>query len=280
MEDKVVIGVHSQVSGREEGSFNEFIDGHSWISVTRNGKTEYYGLWPDNHQDVPDNGAGTDIRVGMEKHAVPDASRYYELTAEQARQLEAALKEDVAWGYTNTCASWASETAERITGERIDATELLSIETPRQLIESLQALERGHPTTAGQPRPATETPGKGSSSYGAAPAADERPRYLDDAMFKRLRQDLPAEVDDSRVAYAAHKTRQAGMLEPDEAALAVVRDGNIYVAGKTPGYVAVVAANETVPPQARLDEILNPANAAPTPDAATQDSPQRQGPSR
>lgn len=279
MEDKVVLGVHSQISGQQDGSFNEFIDGHSWISVTRNGKTEYYGLWPDNHQDVQDNGSGTDIRVGMEKHATADASRYYELTAKQTQQLEAALKENVAWEYTNTCASWASETAERITGERIEATEFLSIETPRQLIESLRGLERTHPTTSAEPRPAAEAPAKSSSSYATSAPADQRPSYSDDAMFKRLRLDLPAEIDDGRVAYAAYKARQAGIREPDDVAIAMARDGNLYVGGKTPGYVAMVGAGESTPPEARLSQMFD-AKVSPTPDAPAQDTAQRTAPSR
>ena len=34
------------------------VDGHSWISVTRDGSTQYFGLWPDGHPDVPDNANG------------------------------------------------------------------------------------------------------------------------------------------------------------------------------------------------------------------------------
>ena len=45
--DRVVLGIHSHVDPNTEGSFNQFVDGHAWISVTRNGQTETYGLWPD-----------------------------------------------------------------------------------------------------------------------------------------------------------------------------------------------------------------------------------------
>lgn len=43
-DDRVVPGIHSHVDPRTEGSFNRFIDGHAWISVTRNDRTETYGL--------------------------------------------------------------------------------------------------------------------------------------------------------------------------------------------------------------------------------------------
>lgn len=58
-----------------QGSFNQFIDGHAWISVTRSGETQYYGLWPDGHPGAGDNGPETDIRVGLETRFKPSASR-------------------------------------------------------------------------------------------------------------------------------------------------------------------------------------------------------------
>lgn len=167
MSDQVVVGIHSTVSPDTQGSFNQFVDGHSWISVTRNGQTQYYGLWPDNHPDVPDNGAASDIRVGREANYPASASRYYELTPEQATRLQSELGRNVTWGYTNTCASWASETVSRVTGQRIEATELLSIETPRQLIEEIRRLERQHPTTAADPITPDELPRNRSSSFGS-----------------------------------------------------------------------------------------------------------------
>ena len=167
MNDKVVVGIHSTVSPDTEGSFNRFVDGHAWISVTQNGQTQYYGLWPDNHPDVPDNGSATDIRVGREANYPATANRYYELTAEQAAQLQSELQRNVTWGYTNTCASWASETVSRVTGQHIEATEMLSIETPRQLIEEIRRLERQHPTSATDPIKPDELPMSRSSLFGS-----------------------------------------------------------------------------------------------------------------
>lgn len=176
MDDKVVLGVHSHVSANTEGSSNEFIDGHAWISVTRGGRTEVFGLWPDNHPNVDDNGRGTDIRAGLEAGYPATASRYFELGGEQTRRLESLLSENVTWRYTNTCASWASETVERVTGQRVKADDVLGFETPRKLIESIRELEREHPTSLDVPQPANATP-RSSGSHGRVsvdgPAAKE-----------------------------------------------------------------------------------------------------------
>ena len=168
MGDKVILGIHSQTDPNTQGSFNQLIDGHSWISVTRNGKTEHYGLWPDNHPRGIDNGAASDIRTGIEgeRGFNPSVSRYYELTPEQATRLEARLRENVEWSYTNTCASWASETTGLVTGQKIDAGVGLSIETPNALNDSLRALERERATSPDDPLRPDEVISR-SSSFGA-----------------------------------------------------------------------------------------------------------------
>ena len=90
MSGEATLGIHSTVDPRTEGSFNQLVDGHAWITVTRNGQTKHYGLWPDAHSRVQDNGPGTDIREGMEALLRPTASRYYALTPEQERRLDQA----------------------------------------------------------------------------------------------------------------------------------------------------------------------------------------------
>lgn len=162
--DKAVLGIHSDVDPATEGSFNQFVDGHAWITVTRGGSTQYYGLWPDEHPRADDNGPGMDIRSGMEARFTPSASRYYELSAEQEKQLDRELSQNVTWSYTNTCASWASATAAKVTGQRLDAGELLLTDTPRELIESIRAAERLHPTSPASPQPAAESRQENSSS--------------------------------------------------------------------------------------------------------------------
>lgn len=147
MSDKVVLGIHSHVDPNTQGSFNQFVDGHAWISVTRDGQTTFHGLWPDDHPRVEDNGPRSDIREGMEARSTPSASRLYELTPEQVKRLDQALGENVTWSYGNTCASWATSTVNNVTGQSLDASELMFTDTPRELIESIRKAERLQPTS-------------------------------------------------------------------------------------------------------------------------------------
>ncbi len=165
MNDKVVLGIHSKIDPATQGSLDQFVDGHAWITVTRGSQTQYYGLWPDGHPLTDDNGPGTDIRRGMETRFTPSASRYYELSPEQERQLDRELAENVTWSYTNTCASWATATTAKVTGQRLDAGELMLTDTPRELIESIRTAERLHPTSPAHPQlPAEATQDRSSSS--------------------------------------------------------------------------------------------------------------------
>ena len=140
MPDKIILGVHSNVSADGSG-LDGYVDGHAWLTITINGKTQAYGLWPDEHPRVTDNGDKSDIRIGMEIGAKADASRYYELTSEEYAKFQEKLQENVKWTYTNTCASWASETASEITGEIIDANDYGGFETPREMGKSIRELE-------------------------------------------------------------------------------------------------------------------------------------------
>lgn len=177
-----VLGIHSNVrpgmidpaTGRpfDPG----LIDGHGWLTLTRDGKTTTYGLWPDDNPRIADAGLGngreSDIRVGMEDKYNAAASRYYRLSPEQAKVLDAKLKENVTWGYTNNCSSWASETLTAVTGERINADEPYTagvVETPRVLGESIHQLERKQPTSRGAP--ATPPPQKGTTSNSLSDAS-------------------------------------------------------------------------------------------------------------
>lgn len=116
MSEDVILGVHSNVrNGQmdpETGDPYGFDAGHAWISVTRDGKTTRYGLWPDAHPNVEDNGDGSDIRTGMEDGDTPAASRYYRLTLEQVAKLDSLLKANETWGYTHNCSSWARTSPE------------------------------------------------------------------------------------------------------------------------------------------------------------------------
>lgn len=82
MAGDVILGIHSNVRNRtidpETGKAVDpaFDDGHGWLSVTRDGVTTNYGLWPDSSR-AGDNGEGNDIREGMEDRDTAAASRYY-----------------------------------------------------------------------------------------------------------------------------------------------------------------------------------------------------------
>ena len=163
MTDNVVLGVHSWVDPNTQAkgnSFDRFTDGHAWLTVSSNGEVSYYGLWPDSHPDIVRRGQNdpeaTDIREGREAGSEATASRYYNLTPEQAKELETALKQNVTWSPTTTCAGWASDTVTSVTGNKLDATEFLSIETPRQLVKTIRTLEDKQPTAADQALPAAE----------------------------------------------------------------------------------------------------------------------------
>ncbi|MCS4235029.1 hypothetical protein [Stenotrophomonas sp. BIGb0135] len=160
--DRAVLGIHTNT---EPGA--PLIDGHAWLTITRNGKTEAYGLWPADHPRFSQESSppATDVRRGVENNFEATASRYYELSPDQLRTFEAATREKVTWAYTNTCASWASETAYRVTGERVNASELAGLtETPRQIRESIDALEKERGTSQDAPRQPTEAQDRGSSS--------------------------------------------------------------------------------------------------------------------
>lgn len=147
MKKAVILGIHSNVAGDENG----LTSGHAWISVTTNGKVQSYGLWPDEHPHTVDNGDGSDIRIGMEGTKFPVASRFYSLLPGQAAKLELLLKQRVAWRYTNTCASWASELIEDVTGVDVDADDWAGFETPRELGKHILKLEKKHPTSRWSP---------------------------------------------------------------------------------------------------------------------------------
>jgi hypothetical protein len=160
--DRAVLGIHTNTEPDAP-----LIDGHAWLTITRNGKTEAYGLWPADHPRFSQEAAppATDIRRGIENNFEATASRYYELTPDQLRTFEAATREKATWGYTNTCASWASDTAHRVTGERVNASELVGLtDTPRQMRESIVELEKERSTSRDAPRQPVEAKERGSSS--------------------------------------------------------------------------------------------------------------------
>ncbi|MCP4117529.1 MAG: hypothetical protein GY737_19465 [Desulfobacteraceae bacterium] len=149
----MILGIHSNVS--EDAGYTA---GHAWISITRKGTTTLYGLWPDAHPRTIDNGEKSDIRIGLEIGAKAKASRYYLLSDAQSKHFEALMKANVSWSYTHTCAAWASDVVQNVIGEDVDADDYLGFETPRELTQSINKLEKRDPTSRLSPKKLTKNP--------------------------------------------------------------------------------------------------------------------------
>jgi RHS repeat-associated protein len=141
------LGIHSNVAPNAD-----FTDGHAWVSYRdANGNITNYGLWPDNHPRTVNNGAGTDVRIGLENGMSAPYSRYYDLSPEQIKRFVDFVNRTDEWQYSHTCADWASDTVRSTVGENVDADDWLGFETPRELSESIEALERNSQTSPMMP---------------------------------------------------------------------------------------------------------------------------------
>lgn len=256
MDDRIVLGIHSNIAPDSDAGLT---DGHAWISVTQGGRTQTYGLWPDDHPYIRgqglNNGEGSDVRTGIESGIgrEPAASRYYELTPEQFRTLQAELSRSEEWAYTNTCASWASSVVSRVTGERINASELMGVtDTPRELSESIQELERERSTNRAAPMRSEEIQA-GSSSFAMQ---DERVDLGIHPVALELRARLPEGVNDRRVAHAAVRAIDAGIDDPAKISGVVERNGELHIAGNTPGYRVTIGADDPMWNSRLLNEQL------------------------
>ncbi len=153
----MILGVHSNVAG----DVNAYTAGHAWLTITHDNKTTSYGLWPDAHPNVIDNGDGSDIRIAMEASATSAASRYYTLSDTQAKHFKALMNANVAWRYSHTCASWASDVVYEVIGEDVDADDMGGFETPRELGKSILELELKQATSMVKPKPLKKNPASG-----------------------------------------------------------------------------------------------------------------------
>lgn len=121
--------------------------GHAAIVFYSQVETEMkyttYGLWPDTI--APNNGDATDIRTA---YIFDDVSRYKYFYCEpisdaQKTVLDGLVAADVEWTCSNSCASFSSETFYIVTKTDVDADDFLGIETPREISESIVALNGG-----------------------------------------------------------------------------------------------------------------------------------------
>lgn len=72
-------------------------------------------------------------------------------------------------------------------------------------------------------------------------------QHPDRGYFDVLRGQLPAVVSDTKVAEALLVAKMAGMERPDQFGSAMLRDGQIFMVGKTPGFHARLDANAPAP---------------------------------
>lgn len=159
--DATVLGIHSSVAGDS----HEFGAGHAWLTITAEGRTCSYGLWPDGYEQAADNGDASDIRLGLESAQDAVASRYYGLSPVQVVHFWSLTRLNVTWRCTNNCASWATEVVASVVGEDVDADDYLGLETPRELGRSILKLESREPTHLASPKVMHSRPAS-SSWYG------------------------------------------------------------------------------------------------------------------
>ncbi len=157
--DKIVLAIHCDDDGADAWD-----DGHCFVTITVNGKTTAYGLWPDFNPDIVgtalDNGKlGTDVRVNYpgDDPSAYDSHRYYELTEEQLKRFKAFVERKSYWTVSNTCAPFARDCVGYTTGEKLNADDWkhLGADTPIKLIESIEKAETSNPTTPDDPLPPT-----------------------------------------------------------------------------------------------------------------------------
>lgn len=157
-----VLGIHSDSDPASDVWVNP---GHAWVSLTDYsslsiGTLTTYGLCHSSATPSPLAlyAPGTDLYVDREYSYTPHAdghNRYYLLLPSQFVAFENWLDEDhdYAWSGlfivppTYNCASFASDTIAEVVGLDVDADDSLGFETPRELSQSIDALESTDPTT-------------------------------------------------------------------------------------------------------------------------------------
>jgi len=132
-----------------------FYEGHVWISVINleNSNKATYGLWPDTHRYVENNGAGSDVRKNIEQlhyleyQEKTPYKRYYHLDKSKEQILETFLKNSKTWLINYNCTDWAVELIKNVTGESFeDISEVIrgvgKLGTPRKLSKSISELNK------------------------------------------------------------------------------------------------------------------------------------------
>ncbi|MBB5941451.1 hypothetical protein [Xanthomonas sp. 3307] len=159
----------------------------------------------------------------------------------------------------------AYETAKQTATQGIDAAKHAAGQAYDTLTHPGQWFQRSAPAPApAQPHPqapaathphgAATTPASGAHSapptghtadraqnLGALPASDQ-------AMFARIRKDVPAHIDDAHVAQAMLGAKQAGIAGADKIDRVQVAGDKLWVSGTTPGFRAATDVAQAAAP--------------------------------
>lgn len=148
--------IHSNAAG-EAG--DDLTAGHAWLTIhdgTTGNMVASYGMWPDSHPGIQaaglDNGDATDVRKNYSGDMRLGTYYYCEcITAAQKTQLEELAAANRGWCVTDNCSSFASDAFASVTGTDVDADDEggLGTETPRELGDSIKALNGGTNTPSG-----------------------------------------------------------------------------------------------------------------------------------
>lgn len=153
-EEKAILGIHS--SEPPNDCKNDCKGwGHAWISLTENGKTNYYGLWPDWHSTVKQlglsNGAGSDVRTNIENGSGA-VNRYYVISKDEVKRFNNLVSQNLEYSiFTYNCSSFAANVAFQTVGERLSNSGTAFIPMPCGLSTSMNNANINTPTGISSP---------------------------------------------------------------------------------------------------------------------------------
>ncbi|XQA75504.1 lipase family protein [Xanthomonas sacchari] len=191
------------------------------------------------------------------KHAVADGAERVERAATQAydasRQAVSQAADSAARVGTQ-----AYQSARQTAAQGIDAAKHAAGQAYDTLTHPGQWFQRSAPAHApAQPHPqapAATTPASGAHSAPPAGHAADRAQNLgalsasDQAMFARIRKDVPARIDDAHVAQAMLGAKQAGIAGADKIDRVQMAGDTLWVSGTTPGFRAATDVAQAAAP--------------------------------
>lgn len=198
------------------------------------------------------------------KHAVADGVGRAEHAASQAYDASRHAVSQAADSAARV-GTQAYETARQTAAQGIDAAKHAAGQAYDTLTHPGQWFQRSAPAPApAQPHPqapaathphgAAATPASGAHSAPSAGHAAERVQNLgalsaaDQAMFARIRKDVPARIDDAHVAQAMLGAKQAGIAGADKIGRVQMAGDTLWVSGTTPGFRAATDVAQAAAP--------------------------------